>query len=673
MIIAVSVCATAFMASSPVHGAGTDAYIVKDINPGAACTRFGVTVPCGGVSDQMNSATMGNSLFFTANDGTNGRELWKSDGTAAGTAMVKNINPGTSCDENGVTGGCSGRVNALTVVGNILFFAADDGSHGLELWKSDGTPEGTVMVKDIYTGSCSFPVTEFCNSNPGQFKAAANVLYFAANDGVHGMELWKSDGTSVGTVMVKDIDPGTGCTKYGASADSGCWGMDSRFGEYMNVVGGTLYFSADDGAHGMELWKSDGTSVGTVMVKDINMETIWDGSTDGGYNGPAVVLGGILYFKADDGVHGVELWKSDGTSVGTVMVKDINPGTCETGGRAYPCYGASSTPFVVAGMMLLAADDGVHGVELWKSDGTSVGTVMVKDINTGAACTRFGVTGPCSGYSSMNTGFAKVAGNTLYFAADDGTNGEELWKSDGTSEGTVMVRDINTGAACTRYGQTITCSGLVIGPVGTAVGESSFYFTADDGSHGSELWKSDGTPVGTVMVKDINTGAACTSFGVTGPCGGINGMSDIKTVAGRTVFFVANDGASGEELWAYDSGSSGVSPSSTSPSTVPGSTSPATTVPAIVVTPTTVPATKTSTIPTITKGSVTNSSIAQIAAIAVPAGAKVGLKIAASSVKNCKVSGGKIVKIKSGDCVVSVTVTPKKGKSKTATAKLKFK
>ena len=406
------------------------------------------------------------------------------------------------------------------------------------------------------------------------------------------------------------------------------------------------------------------------MVKDINMETIWDGSTDGGYNGPAVVLGGILYFKADDGVHGVELWKSDGTSVGTVMVKDINMETIWDGSTD---GGYNGPAVVLGGILYFKADDGVHGVELWKSDGTSVGTVMVKDINTGAACTRFGVTGPCSGYSSMNTGFAKVAGNTLYFAADDGTNGEELWKSDGTSEGTVMVRDINTGAACTRYGQTITCSGLVIGPVGTAVGESSFYFTADDGSHGSELWKSDGTPVGTVMVKDINTGAACTSFGVTGPCGGINGMSDIKTVAGRTVFFVANDGASGEELWAYDSGSSGVSPSSTSPSTVPGSTSPATTVPAIVVTPTTVPATKTSTIPTITKGSVTNSSIAQIAAIAVPAGAKVGLKIAASSVKNCKVSGGKIVKIKSGDCVVSVTVTPKKGKSKTATAKLKFK
>src|SRR5262245_62031164 len=86
------------------------------------------------------------TLFFAADDGVNGQELWKSDGTAAGTIMVKDIRPGAngSFPEN------------LTAVGNTLFFAADDGVNGTELWKSDGTAAGTILVKDINPGSDTF-------------------------------------------------------------------------------------------------------------------------------------------------------------------------------------------------------------------------------------------------------------------------------------------------------------------------------------------------------------------------------------------------------------------------------------------------------------------------------------------------------------------------------------
>jgi ELWxxDGT repeat protein len=92
MIVAVSVCAAGLVASSPVRGASSDAYMVKDINPGPTCTAFGRTGTCGGVSDRMNATAMGSSLFFTADDGLYGRELWKSDGTTASTVLVKDIN-----------------------------------------------------------------------------------------------------------------------------------------------------------------------------------------------------------------------------------------------------------------------------------------------------------------------------------------------------------------------------------------------------------------------------------------------------------------------------------------------------------------------------------------------------------------------------------------------------
>ncbi len=145
----------------------------------------------------------------TANDGTHGDELWKSDGTAAGTMMVKDIGPGSSGSDP----------QDLTNVNGTLYFDANDGRDGSELWKSDGTAAGTVMVKDIDPGSDSSVPQDLTNVN--------GTLYFAANDGAHGDELWKSDGTAAGTVMVKDIDPGA--TGSGPSFD-------------LTNVNGTLYF-----------------------------------------------------------------------------------------------------------------------------------------------------------------------------------------------------------------------------------------------------------------------------------------------------------------------------------------------------------------------------------------------------------------------------------------------
>ncbi|MEG4166616.1 MULTISPECIES: ELWxxDGT repeat protein, partial [unclassified Microcoleus] len=266
----------------------------------------------------------------------------------------------------------------LTNVNGVLYFIPITPYKGQELWKSDGTAAGTVLVKDINPGI-------WVSSFPSNLTNVNGTLYFQASDGTNGKELWKSDGTVAGTVLVKDIKPGI----LGSLSDI----------QDLTNVNGTLYFNADDGTNGKELWKSDGTAAGTVLVKDIYPGEI--GSDPYGLTN----VNGTLYFQAG----GKELWKSDGTAAGTVLFKDINPGIS----------GSSKNATNVNGIWYFQADDGINGYELWKSDETAAGTVLVKDIYPGTS-------------NSFPYGLTNVNG-TLYFTADDGINGNELWKSDGTA------------------------------------------------------------------------------------------------------------------------------------------------------------------------------------------------------------------------------------------------
>jgi ELWxxDGT repeat protein len=270
------------------------------------------------------------------------------------------------------------------------------------------------------------------------------TLFFVANDGLTGLELWKSDGSEAGTVLVKDINPNS---SYG-------YPVGSRPYE-LTAVGGTLFFTADDGVHGQELWKSDGTEAGTVLVKDINPDTNPFGPRP---NGLAAV-GGTLFFAANDGEHGTELWKSDGTEAGTVLVKDINPNS------AYG-YAVGSYPHYltdVGGTLFFAANDGTNSLELWKSDGTEAGTVLVKDINPGG------------GNNGSGPKDLTAVNGTLYFSAFVPDTGIELWKSDGTADGTVLVADINPGRAFSS-------------PHALAFVNGALYFAANDGRNGIEPW-----------------------------------------------------------------------------------------------------------------------------------------------------------------------------------------
>ena len=166
--------------------------LFRDINTGSGNGYFEDAMGIGSL------IAVGNTLFMAANDGENGYELWKSDGTVSGTMMVRDINIGTA---DGIYLDLF-EGPSMTAVGNTLYFRANDGTNGQELWKSDGTASGTVVVKDIYSGSGG--------SDPSHLTAVGNTLYFVAYDTTNGRELWKSDGTANGTMMVKDINNGSG-------------------------------------------------------------------------------------------------------------------------------------------------------------------------------------------------------------------------------------------------------------------------------------------------------------------------------------------------------------------------------------------------------------------------------------------------------------------------------
>jgi len=283
-------------------------------------------------------------LIFLADDGATGRELWFTDGTEFGTRRLRDINPGG--DDAAAFAFEAGLQESVdNVLGDFFFFAADNGTVGLELWRTDGTEDGTFLVSNINP-------TPGVGSSPAAFSAFNGRMYFQANDGVNGVELWVSDGTNSGTQILQDINP-----------------AGDAFPAFPTPLGDQLIFSATDGVNGTELWVTDGTPGGAELLRDIN--------GGGGASAPRdlTVLGDQIVFTAFEPSTGTELYVTDGTVEGTRLLADIAPG------------GFSSEPinFVVAGDLLyFRAFTSETGRELWVTDGTTEGTQQVADIDPGA-------------------------------------------------------------------------------------------------------------------------------------------------------------------------------------------------------------------------------------------------------------------------------------------------
>ncbi|MFW5443177.1 MAG: ELWxxDGT repeat protein [Methylococcaceae bacterium] len=228
-----------------------------------------------------------NTLFFTAIDDTHGRELWESDGTEAGTVLVSDIKEGIN----------SSDIRYMVDVAGVLFFKNTNILNGSELWKHDPGSGHTVKVKEMKG------MTDIGNV----YAAVDDMLFFQGSDGTAGSELWKSDGSEEGTELVKDINPGS----------------DRSSPESLTNVAGTLFFSAHDDTHGRELWKSDGTANGTVMVKEI---------TEGEVSTQLRCFTAVkdtLFFFVQTNFHISSLWISDGTEKGTIDTNmQVDPGTC---------------------------------------------------------------------------------------------------------------------------------------------------------------------------------------------------------------------------------------------------------------------------------------------------------------------------------------------------------
>ena len=458
---------------------------------------------------------MGGVLYFSADDGVHGWELWRSDGSVGGTYIVKDVReeectPATDPETGEETENCVNYgsmhqmcwpdptecfVPEMVAGNNKIFFTAFDSNPGVNfphVFISDGTEDGTYRIRDQWIGwDYNHPDSDFDYSGPSNLMVIPSngftpdrLVYTIiqaiceggsycpeAFDPASGEELWITDGTDVGTYMLVNMVPED---KSWNNGDYCC--MDDKGGIPRDLImkGNTIWFTARTDGYGRELYRY-GMNIGggLFLVKDINE------GTSGSNPMHLTSVGPGVYLSADNGTNGQELHYSLGNTFNTIVVKDINPGANSSSPQEMTKLGSN---------LFFTADDGENGRELWVSDSTEDGTFMVKDINT-------------NGSSSPN--WLRVMDGTLYFMAYTEDHGRELWRSDGTTSGTYMLKDINPGSNDSfHWTPDVFHDELVI------VHGDSLYFTADDGGqYGTELWRTNGTANGTELVIDIVPGS----------------------------------------------------------------------------------------------------------------------------------------------------------------------
>ncbi len=332
--------------------------------------------------------TVQGKIAFAAYDGVHGFEPWTTDGTRAGTRMIKDVCPGT----------CDGVAGPFFALGPRLLFAGNDHPYGgnVELWSSNLNAQGTHQVRDLCPGNCS--------SRPTGFAVVGNLAYLTAFDSAQRRQLWRTNGRRQGTVRLTDVTETLGLFQFGS--------FD------VARAGSVLLFSSPDDRYRWEPWRTDGTRAGTRLLIDLP-------DPDFGGSSPQrfMTAGGKSFFFADDGTHGFELWSSDGTAAGTRLVRELIDGPEPT---AAPLVRASAE----AGGRLVFVRAGASfggNQELWGSDGTAAGTERLLDERVIPREVLF------------------TQGPRILFLARDEDHGEELWVTDGTKSGTRLLADTVPG------------------------------------------------------------------------------------------------------------------------------------------------------------------------------------------------------------------------------------
>jgi ELWxxDGT repeat protein len=414
----------------------------------------------GGSSDPMDLTAFGDRLLFSATDG---REtgLWVAG--AAGASPI----PGTAAPAS------TPAPMDVTVAGGLAFYVPGGMS---ELWRTDGTAAGTL-------GLASFPGQTLSDLHD----LGGRLVFLVSSADGAAFSFWASDGTAAGTVKLFDLPAGT-----------------QRVSD-VAVVGPELYFAAETSATKAQVFRSDGTAAGTRPILDLPCVNC----TGPFYPLSYTRLGSLVYFTAwanGSNFSGPSLWRTDGTAAGTVR---LVPDPASSG--PLKMYFPESA-FAFGGEIYFLAhdptiDDGDH-------------TVLFRGRDENAA--RLAPVGSPP-FQPFAPDFTPV-GSTLFFRAWDPEHGIELWKTDGTPQGTVLVRDLLPGPASSDP-QDLTAAG------------GRLYFSARDAAHGRELWNTDGTAAGTVLVQDLAPG-------------GLSSAPEQLTLVDGRLYFAADDGVVGREPWS---------------------------------------------------------------------------------------------------------------------------
>jgi ELWxxDGT repeat protein len=465
------------------------------VSDGATATKVTSREP---QTYELSAAPIGNGIVVSVEDPEHGEELWFSDGTPQGTGLVKNIR----------ADGDSGA-ESLRRVDDLLIFSAHTDAEGREPWVSDGTLFGTRLLADIDLGSWGsapraitplpngravFVAADHLYATDGNLTELLRVtwdpIYLGGNhafeplpviggrawvifSGDQVAELWATDGTRGGTAKLMDLpDRRSGFPLFVANGlvffatDEALWRTDgtekgtfavASNPEQIHAAGNSLFFTSRTTAHGRELWVTDGTLGGTHIVRDIHrgeQGAFPDAYWYDDFFGVMQAAGNVLFFTADDGVHGMEPWRSDGTEAGTFLLRDIAPGPASS---MLPMFERTVTAFA-GGSVFFGADDGVHGYELWRSDLQTA--ELVRDIARGQA--------------SSHPASLSAVGDMVYLAADDGRHGRELWWA--SSGGAGLVADVNPGSDSSHPREMTAFDG-------------SIYFFATTEATGDELWR----------------------------------------------------------------------------------------------------------------------------------------------------------------------------------------